>query len=189
MQICVQQPSGPKWGNQLLSQQARRLNPFQLIFYIIWSRTQSVENTVFIIHQLYLFCHSTAASELWAPGLGTRAASPPRPPRRGPGGPPPPSQLGCERRRAALARERPGGGCGAPPRASCGLLPGRPRAPPVPSGAESPPLALSRGTPGAWYPGTCSRRGAGRYLGSCAGPGRPAGSPPRPERSQGPGGA
>lgn len=77
----------------------------------------------------------------------------------------------------------------APPRASCGLLPGRPRAPPVPSGAESPPLALSRGTPGAWYPGTCSRRGAGQYLGSCAGPGRPAGSPPRPERSQGPGGA
>jgi hypothetical protein len=54
----------PEMGESAVSQQARGLNPFQLIFYIIWSRTQSVENTVFIIHQLYLFCHSTAGSEL-----------------------------------------------------------------------------------------------------------------------------
>lgn len=38
-----------------------------------------MENTVFIIHQLYLFCHSTAGSELRAQGLPDPARSPPRP--------------------------------------------------------------------------------------------------------------
>lgn len=44
-----------------------------------------MENTVFIIHQLYLFCHSTSGSELWAQGLPDRAGSPPGPAGEQPG--------------------------------------------------------------------------------------------------------
>lgn len=116
-----------------------------------------MENTVFIIHQLYLFCHSTAGSELRAQGLASRAGSPHGPAGERPGRAAPqpphltPPQIfpltGRERQRrgARGPAPRPGTAEGAAGQfldvqRDAGSA--SPRPPPL-AGALPPPLSLS----------------------------------------------
>lgn len=58
MQICAQKPSGQGWGSQLLLTTGAGAASFA----IIWPRTPSMENALFITHQLSVFCDALLAA-------------------------------------------------------------------------------------------------------------------------------
>lgn len=150
-----------------------------------------MENTVFIIHQLYLFCHSTAGSELRAQGPPDPAGSPhgpagEQPGRAAPRPPPHPTPEFCVNGGEEAAERSEGRSTGLGRRTGLQVKSWAPweMLGEVPAPASSPwspaPVSLaSWGIRGAQHPGRESGGGergewggggeTGCHFGSCAG--------------------